>query len=138
MAPDGQAASGNCRWPLLYDTGRYGPFFASVPVRRVPASARRPKCRENRAKSAGLDERVRSPTAQARPFAGTVCPNDILKHKRPRAMSHQNLPTKTCPVCNREFEWRKKWEDDWENVKYCSERCRRNKDRDHIPWAKEE
>ena len=49
-----------------------------------------------------------------------------------------NLPTKTCPVCNHEFEWRKKWEDDWENVKYCSERCRRNKDRDDVPWAKEE
>jgi hypothetical protein len=52
-------------------------------------------------------------------------------------MSHDPLPTKTCPVCNREFEWRKKWEDDWENVKYCSERCRRNKDRDHVPWARE-
>jgi hypothetical protein len=54
-------------------------------------------------------------------------------------MSHQkgNLPTKTCPVCGREFEWRKKWEDDWENVKYCSERCRRNKDRDDVPWAKD-
>ena len=49
----------------------------------------------------------------------------------------QNLPTKVCPVCNREFEWRKKWEDDWENVKYCSQRCRRNKNRDTIPWAKE-
>ena len=53
------------------------------------------------------------------------------------AMSTGNLPTKVCPVCNREFEWRKKWKDDWENVKYCSERCRRNKDREHVPWAKE-
>jgi hypothetical protein len=53
------------------------------------------------------------------------------------SMSHQTLPTKTCPVCNRDFEWRKKWEDDWENVTYCSERCRRNKDRDHVPWAKD-
>ena len=48
-----------------------------------------------------------------------------------------DLPTKTCPVCNRTFTWRKKWEDDWESVKYCSERCRRNKDRDHVPWAEE-
>jgi len=41
-----------------------------------------------------------------------------------------------CPVCNREFEWRKKWEDDWENVTYCGERCRRNtdpSDRVHAP-----
>jgi hypothetical protein len=23
------------------------------------------------------------------------------------------------------FEWRKKWARDWDNVKYCSEKCRR-------------
>ncbi|PWN05302.1 DUF2256 domain-containing protein [Rhodohalobacter mucosus] len=42
-------------------------------------------------------------------------------------MSKKNLPTKICPVCNRPFTWRKKWQRDWQNVKYCSERCRRNK-----------
>ncbi|MGF2733889.1 DUF2256 domain-containing protein [Marinobacter sp. DUT-1] len=42
-------------------------------------------------------------------------------------MSHNkpNLPTKTCPVCQRPFAWRRKWARDWENVRYCSERCRR-------------
>ncbi|WP_372844700.1 DUF2256 domain-containing protein [Psychrobacter sp.] len=25
------------------------------------------------------------------------------------------------------FSWRKKWEKDWEQVVYCSERCRRGK-----------
>ncbi|MFD2572307.1 DUF2256 domain-containing protein [Spirosoma soli] len=34
------------------------------------------------------------------------------------------LPTKICPVCNRSFAWRKKWERDWENVIYCSDACR--------------
>lgn len=34
---------------------------------------------------------------------------------------------KICKVCNKPFSWRKKWERDWENVIYCSERCRRNK-----------
>jgi hypothetical protein len=38
-----------------------------------------------------------------------------------------DLPTKVCPVCLRPFAWRKKWEKDWENVIYCSERCKRNK-----------
>ena len=38
-----------------------------------------------------------------------------------------DLPTKTCLACGLEFTWRKKWERDWEQVKYCSERCRRNK-----------
>ena len=40
------------------------------------------------------------------------------------------LPTKTCIVCKRPFTWRKKWEKDWENVKYCSKRCRSNKTRE--------
>ncbi|MFN6103165.1 MAG: DUF2256 domain-containing protein [Planctomycetaceae bacterium] len=35
------------------------------------------------------------------------------------------LPTKLCPVCQRPFTWRKKWERCWEEVKYCSEGCRR-------------
>lgn len=53
------------------------------------------------------------------------------------AHPNSNLPTKVCPVCNRKFEWRRKWKDDWENVKYCSERCRRNKYRNRVPWAKD-
>ncbi|MDB3997123.1 DUF2256 domain-containing protein [Gammaproteobacteria bacterium] len=37
------------------------------------------------------------------------------------------LEKKICPVCNKPFSWRKKWEKDWNNVKYCSERCRNSK-----------
>jgi Protein of unknown function (DUF3253)/Uncharacterized protein conserved in bacteria (DUF2256) len=29
-------------------------------------------------------------------------------------------------VCGRTIEWRKKWERNWADVKYCSDRCRRN------------
>ncbi len=36
-----------------------------------------------------------------------------------------DLPQKICPVCARPFSWRKKWARDWENVRYCSQRCRR-------------
>ncbi|MCX4193577.1 DUF2256 domain-containing protein [Methylophaga sp. OBS1] len=36
-----------------------------------------------------------------------------------------HLPNKICPVCERPFNWRKKWRRDWDQVKYCSERCRR-------------
>ena len=43
-------------------------------------------------------------------------------------MKKRDLPTKICVVCNRPFTWRKKWERDWEHVKYCSKRCRQNKD----------
>jgi len=34
-------------------------------------------------------------------------------------------PDKTCASCGRRFAWRKKWEKDWENVRYCSAACRR-------------
>ncbi|MCE2734324.1 MAG: DUF2256 domain-containing protein [Cyclobacteriaceae bacterium] len=37
------------------------------------------------------------------------------------------LPQKECVVCGKAFTWRKKWEKNWENVKYCSEACRKHK-----------
>jgi hypothetical protein len=34
------------------------------------------------------------------------------------------LPQKPCAACGRPFAWRKKWERCWEQVRYCSDRCR--------------
>ncbi|MDT7928138.1 DUF2256 domain-containing protein [Tepidimonas sp.] len=42
-------------------------------------------------------------------------------HRKP------HLPTKICAVCGRPFAWRRKWARDWEQVRYCSERCRRQR-----------
>jgi hypothetical protein len=39
-------------------------------------------------------------------------------------------PSKTCGCCGRLFSWRKKWERDWDSVKYCSDACRRRGVRD--------
>lgn len=39
----------------------------------------------------------------------------------------QILPQKICVTCDLPFTWRKKWERNWDEVKYCSERCKRNK-----------
>jgi hypothetical protein len=36
-------------------------------------------------------------------------------------------PTKTCVTCGRTITWRKKWERDWAEVKFCSDRCRRHR-----------
>jgi hypothetical protein len=33
--------------------------------------------------------------------------------------------TKPCQYCGRSFSWRKKWEDCWEEVKFCSDGCRK-------------
>lgn len=35
------------------------------------------------------------------------------------------LPSKPCLVCGRTITWRKKWERDWDSVRYCSDACRR-------------
>jgi hypothetical protein len=37
------------------------------------------------------------------------------------------MDTKVCATCGRSFEWRKKWEKNWTEVKYCSDRCRARK-----------
>ncbi len=39
-------------------------------------------------------------------------------HRKP------HLPEKICVSCGRPFAWRKKWAKVWDEVKYCSERCR--------------
>ncbi|GAC1659769.1 MAG: hypothetical protein NVS9B15_23070 [Acidobacteriaceae bacterium] len=37
------------------------------------------------------------------------------------------LPSKPCAICGRLISWRKKWERDWDAVRYCSDACRRSK-----------
>lgn len=32
---------------------------------------------------------------------------------------------KTCAVCGRRIEWRRRWERDWDQVRHCSTGCRR-------------
>jgi hypothetical protein len=34
-------------------------------------------------------------------------------------------PPRTCAVCGRRIEWRRAWADSWDQVRYCSHRCRR-------------
>jgi len=37
------------------------------------------------------------------------------------------LPSKICLTCGRPFSYRKKWRNCWDEVKYCGEKCQRNK-----------
>lgn len=41
----------------------------------------------------------------------------------PRGVKKGNLPIKICVVCNRPFNWRKKWERCWDEVTTCSKAC---------------
>ena len=52
---------------------------------------------------------------------------NVIWENMPRGIKKENLPEKVCLVCGRPFTWRKKWADDWEHVKYCSQRCRKRR-----------
>ena len=43
----------------------------------------------------------------------------------PKMVRKGDLPTKICATCRLPFAWRKKWARDWDQVKYCSDRCRK-------------
>ncbi|MGR3486061.1 MAG: DUF2256 domain-containing protein [Paracoccaceae bacterium] len=45
----------------------------------------------------------------------------------PRGVAKGDLPQKTCATCGRPFAWRKKWAKVWDEVRYCSDRCRRER-----------
>jgi hypothetical protein len=40
------------------------------------------------------------------------------------AQTKGGFPPKICITCKKPFEWRKKWERDWDNVLYCSKKCK--------------
>ncbi|RFB01496.1 DUF2256 domain-containing protein [Parvularcula marina] len=41
-----------------------------------------------------------------------------------KTVQKADLPQKDCVTCGRPFSWRRKWAEDWDEVKYCSQRCR--------------
>lgn len=43
----------------------------------------------------------------------------------PKMRRKGDLPAKTCLCCGRPFAWRKAWERVWDEVRYCSQRCKR-------------
>jgi len=50
-------------------------------------------------------------------------------HEQNNTMARNETRMKVCPVCGRDFAWRRKWADCWEQVRYCSDRCRMRKQR---------
>ena len=50
-----------------------------------------------------------------------------MSGKVAKRFTKSTLPSKTCVTCGRPFAWRKAWERVWDEVKYCSDRCRANK-----------
>jgi hypothetical protein len=46
-----------------------------------------------------------------------------------QARAKNGFAPRICEFCGREFEWRKKWARDWEEVRYCSVRCRQSRNK---------
>jgi hypothetical protein len=46
---------------------------------------------------------------------------------RPHKGNKQSLPSKPCAVCGRPMTWRKKWAKNWDDVKFCSDACRKKR-----------
>ena len=38
-----------------------------------------------------------------------------------------SLPSKPCTACGRAMTWRKRWSRSWDEVKFCSDACRKTR-----------
>ena len=54
-----------------------------------------------------------------------------MGRNRDRTTTDDTTPgERTCVICGRRIEWRRKWADDWAQVRYCSDACRRRRRED--------
>ena len=51
----------------------------------------------------------------------------LLSENSTSANPARSTVHKLCVGCGREMDWRKAWSDNWEAVKYCSKKCRRER-----------
>lgn len=61
------------------------------------------------------------------PYLTTV---EMKTSARLRSVDMDDIKSKICATCGRVIEPRKKWAKNWDEIKYCSEKCRRNKNGD--------
>lgn len=47
------------------------------------------------------------------------------KRETSRRRNSAPRPEKPCAACGRPMQWRKRWERVWDEIRFCSERCRR-------------
>ncbi|NYF49722.1 DUF3253 domain-containing protein [Tunturiibacter gelidoferens] len=59
--------------------------------------------------------------------SGAFCIFPFMPDRRRKPERTTPHKDKICKTCGRSFEWRKKWERDWDVIKYCSDECRGHK-----------
>lgn len=47
-----------------------------------------------------------------------------MRDEKGKVVAKGNLPHKMCLECARPFNWRKKWERCWDEIRFCSEACK--------------
>jgi hypothetical protein len=52
---------------------------------------------------------------------------DLQQRMARQAKTKNGFAPKVCVRCGLPIEWRKKWAKNWDEVKYCSTRCRDDK-----------
>lgn len=67
---------------------------------------------------------TRTPLQSSRSSSTIFCTSLAMRMRK-----KHDLPQKTCAQCGLPFAWRKKWEAVWDEVKYCSDRCRNERKR---------
>lgn len=90
-------------------------FLSAQFISRTPCHARSPTC---------------STLLQNKPSHGRLSSTILPLRYEPRrhlTMCASNAAEKTCKTCGRTMSWRKKWERCWDEVKYCSDKCRKSK-----------
>ena len=69
------------------------------------------------------NSRVEQPGSAGDPVSEPGRPSRV-RPNRGKGLPPSQRPSKICPVCQRPFLWRRRWASVWEQVIYCSERCR--------------
>lgn len=70
-----------------------------------------------------------------------IAPPPMSSRTRPAAQTasfkgnKQSLPSKPCVACGRPMSWRKRWARSWDEVKFCSDACRRSRSGAHTGAA---
>lgn len=60
--------------------------------------------------------------------------NELMTERFFETPAHamKNLPEKTCLSCGRRMVWRRRWAANWDEVRYCSAACQRQKGKDPL------
>ncbi len=55
----------------------------------------------------------------------STTPTTVTRRPHTETTRAADISDKTCASCGRRIEWRRKWAANWDDVRYCSDACRR-------------